>query len=255
MAGLNIGQLEPGAGSQATAGGVINQYTVAEFLLPFIGPKFGACNVLQESYAAGAKEPSAADAQLDAGVLTISGTGLPAEALGVIHAPAGPTYNSSVSVAPGGTYTLTGAGGTQVGPFAISATFPTSFTVTNLSSLSSINRAQPLTVSWTGSGFNQVVIDITTQNQSSTVTNSVTVTCPVPASLGTYTIPAAALADLIASPSVAELQVIADISMGGITSAESTTDPNTVIPLVAGGLVNFGGFVPYIDYFVSPTVK
>jgi hypothetical protein len=127
--------------------------------------------------------------------------------------------------------------------------------VTNFSSLSTVNRSQALTVNWTGSGFNQVKIDITTQNQSSTSTHSVTVTCPVPASLGTYTIPAVALAYLIASPTVAQLQVTARIGMGGLASAESTTDPNTVIPLVSGGLVDFGGFGPYIDFFTTPTVR
>ncbi len=154
----------------------------------------------------------------------------------------------------GATYTLAGAGGPQVGPFSISATFPASFNVTNFSSLASITRTQPLTVNWTGSGFNQVIIDITTASLSTTATKSVTVTCVIPASAGTYTVPAAALAYLIASPTVAQLQVTAGNSHGGLTSAESTTDPNTIIPLVAGGLVDFGGFGPFIDFFATPTV-
>src|SRR5271166_4249893 len=236
MAGLGIGQLatSSGASGQATAGGVINRYSVGEFLLPYIGPKYGLCTVLDETYPAGTKEPSAPDATLDAGDLSVSASGLPALALSKIAQPLGPVYNSSIPVTNGATYTLHGDGGPDIGPFTTSATYPTSFQVTNLSALSTVNRSQPLTVNWTGSGFNQVLIDITTQNQSSTI-HSVTVTCPVPASAGTYTVPAAALAHLLASPTVAQLQVIADTNHGGITSAESTTDPNTVIPLTAGG--------------------
>jgi uncharacterized protein (TIGR03437 family) len=254
MAGLNIGQVEPGAGSQATVGGVINRYTVAEFLIPYSGPKVGACNILQETYPANGKEPSAPDATLDAGVLTISGTGLPSQPVSKIANPLGPVYNSQVPVTDGGTYTLSGAGGTEVGPFKTSATFPASFSVTNFSSLSTVDRSQPLTVNWTGSGFNQVEIAINTTILTSTTTQAVIVTCPVPASLGTYTVPAAALAYLLASPTVAGLQVTAETTTGGTTSAESTTDPNTVIPLVSGGLVDFGGFGTYIDFSATPTI-
>jgi uncharacterized protein (TIGR03437 family) len=255
MAGLNVGQLISGSGPQGSVGGVINQYTVAEFLLPFIGPKVGECRVLQETYAAGAKEPSAADSQLDAGALTIGGTGLPVQTVGKIAGAAGPIYNSSLAITDGNPYTLTGAGGSQVGPFTISTTFPASFSVTNLSALSTINRTQPVVVNWTGSGFNQVLIDITTAILTSETTQSVTVTCPVPAGPGTFTVPTAALAYLLPSATTSGLQVTADNSMGGLTSAESTTDPNTVIPVVAGGLVDFGGFGPYVDYLVNPTVK
>ena len=138
-----------------------------------------------------------------------------------------------------------------MGPFSISTTFPASFSVTNFGSLASINRSQPLTINWTGSGFNQVLIDINTTVETGTTVEGVIVTCRVAASLGTYTIPAAALAYLIPSPTIAQLQVTADNNYGGITSAESTTDPNTVIPLVSGGLVDFGGFGPYIDYLIS----
>jgi hypothetical protein len=117
-----------------------------------------------------------------------------------------------------------------------------------------VDRSQPLTVNWTGSGFNQVEIAINTTILTSTTTQAVIVTCPVPASLGTYTVPAAALAYLLASPTVAGLQVTAETTTGGTTSAESTTDPNTVIPLVSGGLVDFGGFGTYIDFSATPTI-
>ncbi len=256
MAGLNIGQLVINGAVQSSAGGVINKYSVGEFLLPFIGPKVGLCSILQETYAVGTKEPSAPDAQLDAGSLTLTGpNGMPI-ALGKITAPTGPTYNASIpAFSLGGSYKLSASGGPGVSAFDLTATFPSSFAVTNLSTLTTINRSQPLPVSWTGSGFNQVQISITTENQSPTTIQSVTVNCRVPATQGSYTIPAAALAYLIASPSIAQLQVTADNTNGGITSAESTTDPNTVIKLAGGTLVDFGGFGPYIDYLVQPKVQ
>jgi uncharacterized protein (TIGR03437 family) len=254
MAGLNIGQIEFATGSQTTVGGVINQYTVAEFLLPYVGPKVGACTVLDETYPTGGKEPSAPDATLDAGTLVVSGPGGLAQTVGKVATPLGPVYNSPVSVTNGGTYTLSGAGGSQVGPFRISTTFPPGFSVVNFGSLATINRALPLTINWIGTGFNQVLIQITTQLQTSTI-HSVTVTCPVPASLNTFNVPTAALAHLLAFPTVAQLQVIADLSQGGTTSAESTTDPNSIIPLVGGGLVDFGGFGPFIDFFQAVTIR
>jgi len=253
MAGLVIGNVI-GPTSLAYVGGVINQYTVGEFLIPFSGPRVGPCRVLQETYAAGAKEPSAPDLQLDAGVLTVNGGGLTNQTVGIISTPTGPTYNSPVTPALGATYTLAGAGGKQVGPFSIQTTFPSSFAVTNSSSLTSITRSQPLTINWTGSGFDTVLIDINTTSITSTQTQAVILTCVIPASAGTYTVPVTALSYLLSSPSVAQLQVQAVIGGSGQISAESSTNPNTVIPLVAGGLVDFGGFSPFIDFFASVSV-
>ena len=101
MAGLVMGEVTvySGATAQVTesVGGVINRYSAAEFLLPYSGPQVGGCRILQETYAAGGKEPSAADAQLDAGVLKFSGPGVPSQTVGVIQGPTGPVYNSSLA--------------------------------------------------------------------------------------------------------------------------------------------------------------
>jgi hypothetical protein len=168
--------------------------------------------------------------------------------------PLGPFYGGSISsITPGGTYTLTGTGGSQVGPFTATAKFPTSFTVTNMSSLTTVNRSQPLTINWTGSGFDTVEIQINTTTETSTTVNGLGLNCAVPASLGTYTIPAAALAYL--TPGSVQMQVTADNTGGFAVSEESTTDPNTLMPLVSGGLVDFGGFGTYIDYFISVIVQ
>jgi hypothetical protein len=153
-----------------------NRYTAAEWLLPYSGPKFGLCAVIDETYPAGGKEPAAADAQLDAGTLTISGPGLSSRAVGVNQTPTGPAYSSTLTegtLMNRGTYTLTASGGTQVGPFTVTGTMPSSFTVTNLSSLKAINRAQPLTVNWTGVGIDQVYIGVQGCTLTTTTTHSV----------------------------------------------------------------------------------
>ena len=250
MSGLVIGQLN---GTGGSVGGVINRYTVSEFLIPYSGPKFGSCNVLDETYPAGSKEPSAPDATLDAGTLTISGPGGLQQTIAKTAQPLGPLYNSSLSITDGATYTISATGGSEVGPFKISTTFPTSFAVSNLAALATIKRSAPLNVNWIGTGFNTARILIIDDVETATTVHGVAVSCNVPASLGTYTIPAAALAYLPAGS--AQIQVLAVMSGGGAQSAESTTDPNTVIPLVVGGLVDFGGFGPYIDFLQAATVQ
>ena len=250
MAGLILGQI---VGAGGTVGGVINQYTAAEFLIPYSGPKIGPCSVLDETYAANGKEPSAPDATLDAGTLTLTGpSGVPLT-VGKIPGANGVSYNGSLSITNGATYTLAASGSSQVAPFSITATFPSSFTVSNFGSLASINRAQPLTVSWSGSGFNTLRILIIDDVIANTLTHGVAVSCNVPASMGTFTVPAAALSYLpLGSGTV---QVLAVNTFGGSQSAESTTDPNTMIHLANGDLVDFGGFGSFIDYYEATTIN
>jgi uncharacterized protein (TIGR03437 family) len=260
MAGLTIGELVSytGSGSQISesVGGVINQYAAYQFLLPYSGPKIGGCTVLQETLPAGGKEPSAPNAQLDAGVLKIAGPGVASQTVGVIRGPAGPIYNSTLAqgaLQGGGTYTLTGGGGSQVGPFTATATFPVSLT-SNLSTLSKVNHAQPLTITWTGSGFDIANILIIGLQAITGGQIETSVSCPVSASLGAFTIPAAAQAYLPA-PGAWQVELTAQTYAGGVISAESGTSTALTPPLVGGGQVNFGAFTAYIVHIVSATVQ
>jgi uncharacterized protein (TIGR03437 family) len=265
MAGLTMGHLDYTAngasGVQESAGGVFNRYTASEFLIPYSGPKFGLCTVLDETYPTGSKEPSYPDALLDAGTLTLSGPGGSKLTIATFTGPAGIAYSSSLTsgtLVKGGTYTLTGTGGTQVGPFTATATMPTSFSVTNMSSLAAINRAQPLTVTWSGSGFDQVVIAINGTISTSTTIHLVVVSCAVPASPGTYTIPAAALAYLpivSGTSNAAQLFIEAVPSAGGVASAESSTSTALTPNLVPSGKVDFGSFSPYLGVSATATLQ
>jgi uncharacterized protein (TIGR03437 family) len=260
FAGLLLGEIiyYASTGTQVSeyVGGVFNQYTAYEFLLPYSGPKVDGCTILQETYPAQGKEPSAANAQLNAGVLTINGPGVASEAVGIVKGPTGPTYNTSFpagTLQGGGSYTLAGAGGSDVGPFTATATFPTSFT-SNLSSLTTVNHAQPLTIAWSGSGFNQANIVIIGDVLTTTKTSGNTVQCVVPASLGTFTIPVEALAYL-PSTGMWQIEITAETDQGGVVSSESATSTELTPSLVAGGKVDFGGFGGAVLHVVTATVQ
>jgi hypothetical protein len=247
FAGLSIGRI---IGYEDLVGGVFNRYTAAEWLLPYLGPRFDLCTVLDDTYPAGGKDPSAADAQLDAGTLTISGPGLSSRAVGV-----SPYYSITLpegTLVGSGTYTLTGSGGTQIGPFTVTATMPSSFTVTNLSSLSTINRSQPLTFNWTGTGIDLVYIGVQGATLTTTTTHGVLISCTVPAGPGTYSIPAAALAYL---PATAGGQISIQAGPGGTPGGGFTTSTSFTPNLVGGGQVDLGDFAPIIAYLVSATIQ
>lgn len=260
MAGMTIAEVVYYSGGTTQiselVGGVFNQYTAAEFLIPYSGPQIDGCRITQETYAANAKEPSAPNALLDAGVITVSGPGIPSQPISVSQGASGPAYSTSLAAGTlqgGGTYTITGAGGAQVGPFSATAVFPISFT-SNLSSLATVNHAQPLTITWGGSGFDMADILIIGDVLTSTTTQAASVSCAVPASLGTFTVPAAALAYLPSSGTW-QIEITASTNTGGAVSAESSTSTALTPPLVGGGAVDFGSFAPAFVYIVAATVQ
>src|SRR5581483_5131658 len=56
-----------------------------------------------------------------------------------------------------GAYTVSGGGGADVGSFTATLNVPSAITWVNRNQITDIDRSQPLTVSWTGSGPNDVV--------------------------------------------------------------------------------------------------
>ncbi|MDP9053551.1 MAG: hypothetical protein M3N93_04510 [Acidobacteriota bacterium] len=249
----------PATGTTDYIGGQFASYSSAEWNLAYSAPTFGSCSVLTLNYPVGGKDPSYPDNFLDAGAnIPVSGPGLTAGAvLGKIALTQGPIYN--LTPAPGtlvlgGTYTLTGTGGTQVGPFTISSTLPSSFAVTNWNTITAINRANPLTVNWAGSGFNLVIIFVQGSTSANSTTNNVAVSCAVQGSLGTYTIPAAALA-LLPATATGQFSVSAGTSGGGTVSAVSSTAQTFTPPLVGGGSINYGSLAPFLTATKSLTVQ
>jgi hypothetical protein len=263
FAGFSIGKLTSTSGFPTTAadnelmGGQFASYSSTEWNLPFSGPTFGPCSVFDVTYPAGGKDPSYPDSFLDAGVtIPVTGPNLPAgTSLTRIALPTGPIYNltpASGTLASGGTYTLTGNGGTQVGPFNISATLPSTFQVTNWNSTTVIDRSQPLTINWTGTGFDQVIIHAQGTTFAGSTIHNVTVSCVVASSLGTFAVPVQALSLLPSVPAgsmtgTGQLSVTASTYAGGTASAVSTTATSLTPSLVGGGRVNFGSFAPFLS--------
>ena len=157
-----------------------------------------------------------------------------------------PVIDKDVRRSLGGTYTISSSGGPQVGSFTKSATIPSSFNVTNWDSITALSRSSPLTINWTGSGFDQLIITIGSLVTSGSTSTSATVTCPLPASLGTYTVPAAAMGMLLATNN-GSLAVTARPDHGGALNAVSTTSQSFTPSLVGGGTINYGDFSPFLS--------
>ena len=224
--------------TQEVAATSIFNYSPAEWIRLNSGPLFGACRLYDRTYPAGGVDPATPDSFLNAGPnVGLSGVNIPSTAvLSPIATILGPAYSTSLGAGTlaGGNYTLTAPGGTEVGPFTVTTTFPTSFTTPTVSSISSIDRTKPLTISWTGTGFDTVSIIVSTAVTSSTSRHLSTLNCFAPAAPGTYTISAAALATLPAVPA-------SGTSFGSI-AVEATNVTQFTAPLVKGGQLDIGHF-------------
>jgi hypothetical protein len=94
----------------------------------------------------------------------------------------------------GGPFTITGPGGKDVGAF--STTIPLAPVITWTNPPSTINRASPLTVTWTGGDSSQTVL-ILAGSTDQTSKASGGFLCLAPAGAGSFTVPVNALADLV----------------------------------------------------------
>ena len=224
--------------TQETASGSVFSFSPAEWITLNSGPLFGDCRVYDRSYAVGGKDPGSPDRELDAGAkLPLAGPNLAAgSALGAVATATGPAYLASLAAGTltGGTYSLSGAGGADVGPFSTSTAFPASFTITNWDSITAITRTNPLTLTWAGNGFDNVAVVLSTTVVSGGMQHLTTINCTVPGAPGSYTIPAAALALL---PPVAS----SGTSFGTL-SLQGTTEAKFTANLVQGGQIDLGLF-------------
>jgi len=224
--------------TQETASGSVFSFTPAEWITLNSGPLFGACRVYDRTYAVGGVDPGSPSASLDAGAsLPLTGPNLPAGfAMARVTSSYGPIYSNSPASGTwtGGTYNLSGTGGTQVGAFNTSVVFPTAFTVSNWDGIGTINRNNDLQLTWSGSNFSNVAIVLSTTVVSSGMQHLTTINCTVPGAPGGYTVPAAALAYL--SPASGSASAYGTFSVQGTN--ESTFTAN----LVGGGQLDLGGF-------------
>jgi uncharacterized protein (TIGR03437 family) len=102
---------------------------------------------------------------------------------------------SSALPAGGGTFTIKGSGGRDVGSFSANVSFPGTFSWTNQSQITGVNSATGLTVTWSGgAGGGFVGINGSVAATLGTTQNAgVSFTCYAPVSAGSFTVPQAVL--------------------------------------------------------------
>ena len=137
------------------------------------------------------------------------------------------------AVLSAGTYTVTGPGGKDVGPFQASIDMAEPVTVTSAVP-ATILPAQDFVITWTGGGTDQVTISggSSVQAPGSTPANPIIdsgqFTCVTTADVGTFTVPASVLQQLPAA--------------NGSVKVSSNYMTTFTAPLVAGGNIDCGFF-------------
>jgi hypothetical protein len=258
FAGFSLSKLTTSVGTNESIGGTFDAFTPAAWNIPYSSTQIDKCYVYELTFS-GANSPSAPSLSMDAGKITLAGPGLPGGSIIVPEIQAGtlgPAYQaSSLTLVDGATYTLSGAGGTQVEAFSkVSATLPNNFT-SNVLTISSIDRTKPLPITWTGTGFDNVDIGVVTTTLSGGTVTLVVVTCVVPASLGTYSIPAAALSKLSAvTAPLGSLSATTAPAIQG-TAASRFIGTSLTPNLVGGGKITYGDFTASFTVQHTVTVQ
>ncbi len=217
----------------------------------------GACQVINVS-GSGSALGSGSVTGLDAGAVSLNGpSGSSITNLALTESSSGDSYSLTlgeeglpVSI-PGspnaslvaGTYTLSGAGGKDVGSFKVSISLGTPLTL-NPALPSTVTRSAGLPLSWTGGNSTDVVEIVgysgtSTTSGTTTTTNATEFICTTTAGTGGFTVPASVLTQLPATP--------ASTSGGsGFLEVSSGPTPSPFTPtLTAGGTVSstFAAFI------------
>ena len=145
----------------------------------------GGCIVLQTGSAPGVTTTS-----LNAGNISITGpTGTPLQLTQTIQGQI-ITYEVNFPTgffpSSGGTFTYQGSGGPDVGPFSVTVADTSPLVWTNQTAITAVNRAQGVTVTWTG-GIPGTYVSI--GGGSTTISASATFICFAPVADGKFTVP------------------------------------------------------------------
>jgi uncharacterized protein (TIGR03437 family) len=229
----------------------------------------GVCQVYQTTTTTNGSGGTGASSNLtflDAGGITLNGSNVTNKAftkanniynlsLGMSLTGPGmppPGFNPSPLITAG-TYTLTGAGGADVGPFTGSVTIGQPLTVTG-GLPSTVNRSQDLNLAWTGGAASDVVVIAGTSavlvsgTPANGTYNSGTFICTTTGDKQSFTVPTAILQQLPATPaggaagsSIATLSVFstgAPTNGNGLFSAPLTAGGSTDLALFTAGVGN-----------------
>jgi uncharacterized protein (TIGR03437 family) len=251
-----------------SASGAFIRYTADQLVrVPSVSATpSGACQVFRftSSQAAG----GAVDVtNLDAGVITLNGPGVSNKALTETkntYSLSLSTPGSNTSVISAGTYTLTGAGGADVGAFTASINVNPPLTVTG-GLPSTVNRSQNLPIAWTGGGSDLVeivgssaVLISGSASANNAVYDSATFICTTTADKGSFSVPSSILLQLPATPADAFTNGTGFGSLSVYTSSlpnAGTKNGFFTAPLKAGGNIDFGIFLAGIGTSSLPTYQ
>jgi hypothetical protein len=136
-------------------------------------------------------------------------------------------YGVAVSNESTSSFAFSGAGGKDVGAFTAVVALSNPIQWTNMSSISTVNRSEGVTVNWTGGAPNSFV----TVSGAWGLTGSFSFTCRAPLSAGQFTVPAWVLGQMPTGPGLLTMEndtfsasfTAAGLTYGRISGAVSNT--------------------------------
>jgi uncharacterized protein (TIGR03437 family) len=167
---------------------------------------------------------------------------MPLTSIGGVDIYTTPSSAGSFIPASGGTFTFdNGSGGPDVGAFTATLNFASPLTWTNMSSTSTITRANGLKVNWTGGDANTFV---TISGLSFGLIGSSTTdfvvgefSCNAPTSAGTFTVPSTVLESMPASATILGIST-STLSVSNVTVPATFTATGIDLGLVEASVEN-----------------
>jgi hypothetical protein len=208
---------------------------ISEASILFTAP--GTCRVTASNTTTGISVGLGA---LDAGAVSLNGPGID-QAI-----PQGPdkTYSfnfSGTDVTSGGTYSLSGEGGKDIGPFSVSGVIEPNITATSAIP-NTIPRGQDLTITWTGGTSTDYITIFGSASApiDANTPNTAVFACTTTVDKGTITVPSTILSQLPATPASPNS---ANLLLGFWFRPPSSTNGLFTAPLTAGGSTDAGIFI------------
>ena len=198
-----VGQIKLRQRGVDHANGLFSKMKVAPGMLPFAFslidyPPVGTCTVANDPNSDTSQAAAVFQSGIDAGPrLTLNG---PKGAQTMSRTvTAGQPTEYFVSIGPNyfapGTFTVSGTGGADIGPFTATLTIPTPATWINQANLTTVTRSNGVTITWTA-GKSQYVIIFGASYTDVSLTTGALFTCVAAGEAGSLTIPPTVLLPL-----------------------------------------------------------